>query len=59
MNARIVGEAAKMTEDDIKAQSKTCGAMFTSAAQALQDLSNAFQQHFGAPPAAGGAAPPK
>ena len=60
MNARIVDEAAKMTEDNIKDQSKTCGGLFTSAAQALQDLSNAFQQRFGAPPAAGGgAAPPK
>jgi hypothetical protein len=59
MNARIVDQAAKMTEDDIKTQSKTCGAMFTAAAQSLQDLSNAFQQHF-APPAGGaGAAPPK
>ena len=56
MNARVVGEAAKMTEDDIKTQSKTCGATFTAAAQALQYLSNAFQQHFGAPPA-GCAAP--
>ena len=61
MDARIVGEAAKMTEDDIKTQSKTCGAMFTSAAQALQGLSDAFQQHFGAQGggAGGGAAPPK
>lgn len=59
MNARIVDQAAKMTEDDIKSQSRTCGAMFTAAAQSLQDLSNAFQQHF-APPAGGaGAAPPK
>jgi hypothetical protein len=59
MNARIVNEAAKMTEDNIKAQSKVCGASFTAAAQSLQDLSNAFQQHF-APPAGGaGAAPPK
>jgi hypothetical protein len=62
MNARIVDQAAKMTEDDIKNQSKTCGAMFTAAAQSLQDLSNAFEQHFGPPPAsgaggAGGAAP--
>ncbi|HWF78290.1 MAG TPA: hypothetical protein VN694_14060 [Caulobacteraceae bacterium] len=57
MNARIVGEAAKMTEDDIKTQSKTCGATFTAAAQALQDLSNAFQQHFGGQGA--GAAAPK
>jgi hypothetical protein len=62
MDARIVGEAAKMTEDDIKAQSKTCGAMFTSAAQALQGLSDAFQQHFGGQQGGGagaGAAPPK
>jgi hypothetical protein len=60
MNARIVDQAAKMTEDDIKAQSKVCGASFTAAAQSLQDLSNAFQQHFGGPPAGGaGAAPPK
>ncbi len=58
MNARIVDEAVKMTEDNIKEQSKTCGALFTSAAQALQDLSNAFQAHFGSPPAVG-AAPPK
>jgi hypothetical protein len=58
MNGRIVDEAARMTEDDIKTQSKTCGAMFTAAAQSLQDLSNAFQQHFGSPPAAGGGAAP-
>ncbi len=54
MDARIVDQAAKMTEDDIKTQSKSCAAMFTAAAQALQDLSNAFQKHFGG---AGGAAP--
>ena len=60
MDARIVDQAAKMTEDDIKNQSKTCGAMFTAAAQALQDLNKAFEQHFGAPGgAAGGGAAPK
>ena len=61
MDARIVDQAAKMTEDDIKTQSKSCGAMFTAAAQSLQELNNAFEQHF-APPgggAAGGGAAPK
>lgn len=59
MDARIVDQAAKMTEDDIKTQSKSCGAMFTAAAQALQELNNAFEQHFGGPGGggAGGAAP--
>jgi hypothetical protein len=56
MDNRIVDLAAKMTEDDIKAEAKTCGAVFTAAAQSLQDMSNAFAQHFGAAPA--GAAPP-
>ena len=53
LDARIVDAAAKMTADDIKTESKTCGAMFTAATQNLQDLVNAFQQHFGektAPP---------
>lgn len=61
MDARVVGEAAKMTSDDIKEQSKTCGAQFTEATQALQSLSDAFQKHFGASPggAAGGGAAPK
>jgi hypothetical protein len=54
MDARIVEQAAKMTEDDIRAEAKGCGAMFTAAAQALQDMSNAFEQHFGGQ---GGAAP--
>lgn len=57
MDARIVDQAAKMTEDDIKTQSKSCGAMFTAAAQSLQELNNAFEQHFGGP--GGGAAAPK
>jgi hypothetical protein len=61
MDARIVDQAAKMTEDDIKTQSKSCGAMFTAAAQALQELNNAFEQHFGPPGggAAGAGAAPK
>jgi hypothetical protein len=52
LDARIVDVASKMTSDDLKAQSQTCGAMFTAATQNLQDLSNSFQQHFGdkAPP---------
>ena len=52
LDARIVDVAAKMTADDLKAQSQTCGAMFTAATQNLQDLSNAFKEHFGdrAPP---------
>lgn len=47
LNQRIVEQATKMTGDDIKAQAKTCSAQFTSATQALQDLSDAFQQRFG------------
>ena len=47
MDARIVDQAAKMTEDDIKTEAKHCGAMFTAATQSLQDMSNAFAQHFG------------
>ena len=53
LDARIVDAAGKMTGDDLKSQSQTCGAMFTAATQTLQDLSKAFQQHFGekaAPP---------
>ena len=53
LDARIVEIASKMTSDDLKAQSQTCGPMFTAATQNLQDLSNSFQQHFGdkaAPP---------
>jgi hypothetical protein len=53
IDARIVDVASKMTADDLKTQSQTCGAMFTSATQNLQDLSNAFKDHFGekvAPP---------
>lgn len=57
MDARIVDQAAKMTEDDIKTQSKSCGAMFTAAAQSLQELNNAFEQHFAPPGGAAGAAP--
>jgi GH25 family lysozyme M1 (1,4-beta-N-acetylmuramidase) len=61
IDARIVDVAAKMTSDDIKTQSQTCGAMFTAATQGLQQLSDAFKQHFNTPPAAGAApaAPPK
>jgi hypothetical protein len=53
LDARIVDVASKMTADDLKTESQTCGAMFTAATQNLQELSNAFQQHFGdkaAPP---------
>jgi hypothetical protein len=56
MNNRLVDLAAKMNEDDIKAEAKNCGAVFTGATQALQDMSTAFAQHFGKAPA--GAAPP-
>ena len=58
IDARIVDAAAKMTADDIKTQSKTCGAMFTAATQGLQQLADAFKQRYGAPPSAGGAEPP-
>ena len=56
MNNRLVDIASKMNEDDIKAEAKNCGAVFTAATQALQDMSTAFAQHFGKAPA--GAAPP-
>jgi hypothetical protein len=56
LDARVIAEADKMTESDLKTQSKTCGGAFTGAAQALQELSEAFEKHF-APP--GGAAPKK
>jgi hypothetical protein len=59
IDARIVDVAGKMTADDIKTQSQTCGAMFTAATQSLQQLSDAFKQRYGAPPAAAGAEPPK
>ena len=59
MDARIIEQASKMTEDDVKTQSKACGATFTGAAQSLQGLSNAFEQHFGAPPAGAAAPAPK
>ncbi len=59
MDARIVEQAAKMTEDDIKTQSKSCGAMFTAAAQALQELNNAFEKHFGGPGGGAAGAAPK
>jgi hypothetical protein len=55
LDARIVDQAAKMSAADIGAEAKSCGAMFTAATQALQDLSNAFAQHFRAP--GGGTAP--
>ena len=55
IDARIVDVASKMTADDLKTQSQTCGAMFTAATQNLQDLSNAFKEHFGDK----AAAPPK
>jgi hypothetical protein len=45
LDARIVDVASKMTADDLKTESQTCGAMFTAATQ--------NQQHFGdkaAPP---------
>jgi hypothetical protein len=58
LDARIVDAAAKMTADDIKTQSKICGAMFTAATQGLQQLADAFKQRYGAPPAAGGAGAP-
>ena len=48
MNNRLVDLASKMNEDDIKAEAKNCGAVFTAATQSLQDMSTAFQQHFGA-----------
>ena len=53
LDARIVEAARKMTADDIKTQSQTCGAMFTAVTQSLQDLSNAVKDHAGAatPPA--------
>jgi len=57
LDARIIDVAGKMTSDDIKTQSQTCGAEFTAATQTLQDISNAFQQHFG-PPAGTPPAPP-
>ena len=55
LDARIVDVDGKMTADDVKTQSQVCGAMFTAATQSLQDLSNAFKQHFGdkTPPAGG------
>ena len=56
MNTRLVDIASKMNENDIKAEAKNCGAVFTGATQALQDMSTAFAQHFGKAPA--GAAPP-
>ena len=59
MSARIVAEYARMTDDDVKAQAKTCSAQFTAATQALQDLSDALQKHFGGQGAAPGAAAPK
>jgi hypothetical protein len=52
LSARIIDAAGQMTADDIKTQSQTCGAMFTSATQTLQSISDAFQQHFGAPTSA-------
>ena len=59
LDARIIGEADKMTEDDFKTQSKTCSGMFTGAAQALQDISTAFEKHFAPPAGAARAAPKK
>ena len=59
IDARIVDVASKMTADDLKAQSQTCGAMFTAATQNLQELSNSFQQHFGEKAAPAPATPPK
>ncbi len=55
LSARLVDLADKMTEDDIKAQSKTCGGMFTAATQSLQDISHAFEQHFAGSGGAGAA----
>ena len=59
LDARILDIASKMTADDLKTQSQTCGAMFTAATQNLQDLTNAFQQHFGEKAAPAPATPPK
>jgi hypothetical protein len=55
--ARVVDAATKMTADDINAEAKTCGAMFTAATQSLQDISNTFQQRLGAPTSGGPTAP--
>ncbi len=46
----MVDVATKMTADDIKAEAKTCGAMFTAATQNLQDISTSFQNRLGPPP---------
>ena len=53
LDARIVEVAGKMSEADVNAQSRSCGARFTAATQALQSLNDALAQHFG------GAAAPK
>jgi hypothetical protein len=57
LDARIVEVAGKMSEADVNAQSRSCGARFTAATQALQSLNDALAQHFGG--AGGGAAAPK
>jgi hypothetical protein len=57
LDARILAQADKMTEDDFKTESKTCSGLFTGAAQALQDVSGAFEKHFAPPGGRAGAAP--
>ena len=52
MAARLTEEAGKMTGDDIKAQAKTCGAIFTAGTESLRALNTTVQdQPGGAPPA--------
>jgi hypothetical protein len=45
--ALIVGQAQKMTPEDLKTQAQTCTALVTGAGQSLQDLSNALQKELG------------
>jgi hypothetical protein len=58
LGPRVVDVAGKMTADDIKTQSQTCGAVFSAAAQSLQEISNDFQQRTGAPAPTPPATPP-
>ena len=50
MAARLTEEAAKMTGDDIKAQAKTCGAIFDASTESWRALNNAVQDQSGAAP---------
>jgi 2C-methyl-D-erythritol 2,4-cyclodiphosphate synthase len=45
--ALIIGQAQRMTPEDVKSQEQICNALVTGAGQSLQDLSNTLQKELG------------